>query len=723
MKKTLFISFFVFCFCSTGFSQKEITLRDVWGVGTFQAKGINKITSMKDGEHYCTLTFTGIEKYAYKTGKKVNEILLFSDLQFPDGTTPKGIESYAFSNDETKLLLTMNSEPVYRRSFITEYLVYDLKTKKLQKLSENGKQNLADFSPDGSKVAFIRGNNLFLKDLNTNVESAITNDGKFNHIIYGAVDWVYEEEFTISKGFFWSGNGNKLAFYRFDESKVKEYSMTVWGNLYPEDYKYKYPKAGEDNSVVDVWVYDLPAKKITKLDLGSGNDQYIPRFQWTKDPNTLAVQRMNRLQNKLEILLADANSGGVKCIYTETNPAYIDEPDFLHFLDDNKHFLFTSEKDGYNHIYIYDLQGNPISQLTSGNFDVTGINCIDEKKKRVYYTSAESSPLNRDLYSVDFSGKKKIKLSGQEGANQATFSSNGKYFINNYSAANTPPVYAIYEETGKELVVLQDNAELAKRMKEYGNEHKEFGSFNTSQGIELNYSIIKPADFDSTKKYPVLFYVYGGPGSQTVANSFSRGDYFWFRMLAQKGYIVISVDNRGTGYRGEKFKKCTYLQLGKYETEDQIEAAKYFGAKPWIDNKRIGIFGWSYGGYMSTLCITKGSDYFKTAIAVAPVTNWRYYDNIYTERFMRRPQENAAGYDDNSPINHVKELKGNYLLIHGSSDDNVHLQNTMDLSAALIRANKQFELFIYPNKDHSIYGGNTRLHLYTMMTNFLMEKL
>jgi dipeptidyl-peptidase-4 len=583
---------------------------------------------------------------------------------------------------------------------------------------------LATFSPDGKKVAFMRDNNLFIKDLQSGEEKQFTTDGEINKIINGAPDWVYEEEFSFSKAFEWSPDGSSIAFIRFDESKVKEYELTIYGELYPEHYKYKYPKAGEDNSVVSVHIYHLADGKTTKVDIGTNTDIYIPRIKWTKNPKVLSVQRLNRLQNKWEILLADADNGSTKVLYTEENKYYIDITDNLYFLDNEKGFIFTSEKDGYNHIYYYDMQGNEVAQLTKGNFDVTEVYGLDEKRALLFYQAAKSSPLNRELFSVNINNGKTEQISTKTGTNSAQFSSDFKYFVNTFSDANTPPYMTVNRDNGNELYVLEDNKELVKLLKQHKYSNKEFFTFKTDDDIELNGWMIKPSDFDSTKRYPVFMYLYGGPGSQTVTNSWGWSNLLWFEMLAQKGYIVVSVDNRGTGARGEVFKKATYLKLGYLETIDQINANKYLGTLPYVDSKRIGIFGWSFGGYMSTLCMTKGAAYFKAGIAVAPVTNWRYYDNIYTERFMRKPQENGDSYDSNSPISHAEKLKGKYLLIHGLADDNVHPQNSMDLITALVNENKQFEMQMYPNSNHGIYTGRyTHYHVYKRMTDFILQNL
>ena len=704
--------------CCSVFAQ-EITLEDIWAKGTFRSKSIDEIRSMKNGENYCILKREGIEKYAYATGKKTEEIVSFSDLKFK--TESEYVFDYQFNQDESKLLLATNPQFIYRRSYLANYYIYDIKTKQLTSVSKD-KVRLTEFAPDGSKVAYVKDNNLFMLYLSDMQETQITTNGEFNKIINGTTDWVYEEEFAITKGFFWSPDSKKIAFYSFDESKVKEYTIPYYGSLYPVQYTYKYPKAGEDNSVVSVLVYDIEARQTHNIDLGPNKDIYIPRLQWTLN-NEVFVHKLNRHQNHYELFVANCNDYKLNKIYDERNECYIEQVEDVNFLSDKKNFILKSEKNGFMNLYKVNIYTKEIEPITTGQYDVADICYIDDKSGKIYFTAAQSEAYNRELLLVD-KNKKIKKLSGKVGTYTADFSATGKYYISSFSDTDTPTIYTVNDNTGKVLVVLEDNKDLKAVLSNYGKERKEFGKFKTSSGQDLNYWIIKPEKMESGKKYPLLFYVYGGPGSQEVLNSQSRAsDYMWFRMLAQKGYVVACVDGRGTGMRGEKFKKCTYMELGKYETEDQIEAAKYFGSLPFIDKDRIGIFGWSYGGYMSSLCISKGADYYKAAIAVAPVTNWRYYDNVYTERFMRTPQENAEGYDTNSPINHVEKLKGNYLLIHGTADDNVHYQNSMDLITALVKANKQFEHFAYPNKDHGIYGGNTRLHLYTLMTDFILRKL
>jgi len=701
---------------------KEITLADIYGSRKFYSQGVYGLNPMQNGEHYSVLENDSINVYSYLTGEKIMTLATEAEM-VPEGDTAAiSLGRYTFSPDEKLILIPTKTEYIYRYSSQSEYYIWDVDGKKLIQLSADGKQRLADFSPDGTKVAFVRDNNLFIKDLVNNVETKVTHDGEQNKIINGTTDWVYEEEFAITKGFYWSPDSKRIAFYRFDESNVKEFSMEEWGNLYPRVITFKYPKAGEDNSLVTVHIYDVEAQQITGVDLGPETDQYIPRIFWTKDPQKLFVIRLNRLQNFMEFLLADVSTGKTTMIYNEANRYYIEEShyDNISFLSNNR-YIYTSEKDGYYHIYYNAQDGKKPVQLTSGTWDVTGIHGIDEQNGLVYFSAAKSSPMNREVFSVDFKGKIK-QISGEAGTHSPEFNSDYTYYINNYSTINTPPVYTVNRSNGKQVRVIEENNNLKKNMSDHNFSTVEFFSFTTSEGVPLNGWKLLPPDFDANSKYPVLFDIYGGPGSQTVINRWGAANT-WHQMLAQKGYIIVSVDNRGTGARGEEFKKMTYLELGKYETIDQIEAAKYLADQNYVDPARIGVWGWSYGGYMSSLCITKGADQFSMAIAVAPVTNWRYYDNIYTERFMRTPKENAKGYDDNSPIFHVDKLKGKYLLVHGTGDDNVHVQNSMDLISALVKENKQFDLMLYPNKNHGIYGGNTRYHLYTLLTGYILENL
>ena len=713
--------------------KKNFELEDLYARPTFYAKSVRGMNSMKDGKTYASFEKGQLNIYNYKTGKLEKTLFGIADLVIEGEELPIGLQDYELSANEDKMLCATEMESIYRHSYHATYYIYDFKTKTLQPLSNNGKQRLATFSPDATKVAFMRDNNLFIKDLTTGEEKQFTNDGLYNHIINGAPDWVYEEEFSFSQGFYWSPDSKKIAFMKFDESNVREFQMEEFEGLYPEWYSFKYPKAGEDNSIVGIYVYDLESGKTVKMDTGEETDIYLPRIAWTKDANVLAIQRLNRHQNHLEILAADATTGNSRVFYDETNEYYIDITDNWHFLEDGKRFLMTAEKSGYNHIYLYNLDGTLVKQLTDGQWDVTEVYGFDGKE--VYFQAAKNTPVDRQIYAVDLKGRMR-EVIGREGTNSATFSNDFSYLININSTINQPRQFELYTNKGKLVRVLEDNHEFAEKLKTFNLGEKKLlkisdPAFTLPDGTQVDVDAwqILPPDFDPSKKYPVLIYVYGGPGHQTVLNSWANSDYWWLQLLAQHGIISVSINNRGSGAQGEVFKKMTYLQLGKYETEDMITLAKYMAKQPYVDGDRIGIYGWSYGGFMAANGITKGAEVISTAVSVAPVTNWRYYDNVYTERFMRTPQENPDGYDLNSPVHNTELIKGNYLLCHGSGDDNVHYQNAMELIKAMISNGKQFDLMIYPNKNHGIYGGyeygagECRMHLFNKIDNFLFEHL
>ena len=696
--------------------KRDITLEDLYQKNTFYPSIINNFKSMNDGEHYSRMdrdkNTQKINKYQFKDGRKIRTLFNSKNFEIPK------INSYTFSEDEKQLLITTETEKIYRYSKKSIYYIYNIQTEKIKKINTQ-KIMHATFSPKGDKLAYVLDNNLFIQNLSTQEITQVTFDGKSNHIINGAADWVYEEEFKLIKAFEWSSDGENIAYYKFDEKNVKEFSMDLFkGDLYPTQQVFKYPKAGEKNSVVKIYLYNLKKNKSTFI-YTEKDYEYFPRIKWTKNPNKLVIFGMNRHQNQLDFILVNVNDGSNKVLFTEKDKYYIDIHDNLTFLPE-ENFIWTSEKDGYNHIYLRNFDGSEI-QLTKGNWEVTKFHGVDSDKMKFYFTSTEDGSINRSVYVQNLENEEKTKLSTEIGTNSAFFSKGLKYYMNSFSTSNSAPIFTLNSADGVQLKLLEDNSKFNEEMKKFDLSKKEFFTIKTNN-VELNAWMIKPPNFDETKTYPLYIYLYGGPGSQQVTNSFWTTNY-WHQMLAQHGYIVACVDNRGTGGKGAEFKKMTYKELGKYETIDQINAAKYFGNLPYINANRIGIQGWSYGGYMSSLAITKGADVFKLAIAVAPVTNWRYYDNIYTERYMQTPQENPNGYDNNSPINHVEKLKGHYLLIHGSADDNVHVQNTMEMISALVKANKQFDLFIYPDKNHGIYGGNTRYHLYKKMTDFIFENL
>lgn len=708
----------------TVFGQQKITVENIYG-GAFRAKGMDELQSLKNTDQYTVLNVDQasrsmqIDLYDFATLKKVSNLIDTKNHK----ELADGIDSYTFDASEKKILIACNSVKIFRHSFTADYFLYDITSKSLTKLFDFKIQE-PTFSPDGTKIAYARENNLYIYDVASKKATAVTTDGKKNAIINGITDWVYEEEFAFVRAFDWSKDSKKLAYIRFDESAVPEFSMSMFHkDLYPTIETFKYPKAGEKNSVVSLHIYDAAANTAKKVDLGNYNDFYIARLQWTNDANVLSAQVLNRHQDNLDLLFVDGTTAAAKVVLNEKDKAYVDVTDNLTFLKDNS-FIWTSEKDGFNHIYVYDKAGKLKNQVTKGNWEVTSYYGFDEKTKTIFYQSTENGSINRDIYRIGLDGKNKVRLTSKVGTSVATFSPNFQYFITTFSSNLVPTTYTLNEsKAGKEIQVIENNQALADKLKGYNLPAKEFFVLKTAKGNELNAWILKPKDFDASKKYPVFMYQYSGPGSQQVNNDWNNTDDYWFLSLTQQGYIVVCVDGRGTGFKGAAFKKVTQLQLGKYEVEDQIDAAKVLGTYPYVDASRIGIFGWSYGGFMASNCIFQGNDVFKMAIAVAPVTNWRFYDSVYTERYMQTPQENAGGYDQNSPINHVDKLKGKFLLIHGSGDDNVHVQNSMQMMEALIQANKQFDSQIYPDKNHGIYGGKTRIQLYNKMTNFIKENL
>lgn len=736
MKKAILILFYFLSL--TGFSQgkKDVTLEEIFSSSTFNQKSVYGVRSMKDGKHYTTQETLAEEnmivKYEYKTGKAVDTLLKESWLKLASEFSSKiknpdfDFSDYAFSPDENLILLTTEFKPIYRHSYTASFYVYFRDSRKTMPLSTGGPQAFATFAPDSAKIAFVRENNIFIADLTKNKETPVTVDGVKNDVINGRGDWVYEEEFELVKAFDWSPDSKRLAYLRFDESKVKEFTMDEYGgaNAYPRKNSFKYPKAGEANSIVTVFVYDLGTDKSIRVPVfkdGSQTDQYIPRIQFTKDPLFLSIQRLNRKQDELELLLADVRTGQSKVILTETSPAYVEITHNLTFLDDGKQFIWSSERDGFNHLYLYSTSGKLLNQITKGPFEV--VKHYGAKGNTLYYQAAEGTAMDRQVCSIGLNGSGKKFLSPEKGTSDAEFSDTYGYYLNFHSSISTPTRVTLHSQDGKELRVLEDNENLKKRLQEYRLGTKEFITVKTTGGASLNGWIMKPADFDPSKKYPVLMHVYGGPGINIVNNQWDSRNYFWYQMLCQKGYLVVSVDGRGTGFRGEEFKKCTQGKLGTLETEDQIETAKYLGSLPYVDKSRIGIWGWSYGGYMTALCMTQGADYFKAGISVAPLCHWKFYDSVYSERFMNVPSKNEKGYESSSPITYVEKLKGKFLLIHGTSDDNVHFQNALELSYGLISKGKDFEMFYYPNKNHNISGKGIRLHLYKKLTDFILTNL
>ncbi|WP_128330165.1 S9 family peptidase [Apibacter sp. HY039] len=701
--------FFIFFINSLAYSQ-TITLEEIWS-GRFLPKSISGITSMKSGKHYTVLTQQGIEKHSYENFQKMEDLV---QGRFTD---------YQFSPDEKYLLLEMEAAPVYRHSKLGVYQLYDIKNKHYFKINNNQPIQEPLFSPDGSKIAFVFDNNLYYQEIPSLKITQVTTDGIKNQIINGISDWVYEEELGFVRNFEWSPDGKTLAFVRFDESKVKEVDLPMYGkNLYPQHLIFKYPKAGEENSLVTLHSYHLESGETSAIDLSTVEKYYIVKIRFAPD-GSLITLTSNRLQNKVDVSRINVIDGSIKKLLSETSRTWIETDNIFLYLLSNGNFVMNSEKNGFNHLYLYDKNGKQLNQITKGNWEVTEVYGLDEHKQKIYFQSTEKGSTNKVIGTSEITTGKHHLITQENGVHNAEFSSDYSYFIDKFSTANTPPVYTLRDQNGKILKTLEDNSSLLSYIIKKEIRLQEFFTLPNGKGEPLNAYIIKPKNFDPQKKYPVLMYVYGGPGHQTVTNSWDSFNYWWFQMLAQQGYIVVSVDGKGTGGKGEAFKKATYKQLGKLELEDQLAAAQWLKAQTYIDENRVGIWGWSFGGYLTSLCMTKGNGTFKMGIAVAPVTNWRFYDTIYTERFLQTPQENSKGYDENSPINYAKELKGNYLIIHGTADDNVHLQNSVEMIEALVQEGKQFDMAIYPDKNHGIYGGKTRYQLYQKMTNYIKTNL
>ncbi|MGC9332000.1 MAG: S9 family peptidase [Bacteroidales bacterium] len=705
------------------FAQKEITLEDIWSKGQFRPGMVQGIRSMNDGKNFTRLNMTrnSILMVDYETGK--NDSVIFKLSDFEDTYENDWIFDYTFSIDENLILIATGHESIYRHSYKAKFHIYNRKNNSITPVSKENKIQAAVFSPEGNYVSYVFDNNMYLYDIKTGQTTQITYDGEKNKILNGIPDWVYEEEFSFAKAYTWSKNSQYIAFLKTDESAVKEYSMPIYGELYPQQYKYKYPKAGEKNSEVSVHIYDIQSGETQQIKLNTEGEFYVPRIYQTARPSVFAIVSMNRLQNEYNMHKVNAATGEADIILSLHAKNYIELHDDVTFLPDGEYFVMTHSESGFRHLYRYNMNGELQNQITSGNWEVTDFYGYDPNEELYYYQSTEPSPLQRNVYAINKDGKQKKKLNEKPGTTTFKFSKGYKYYIEKHTDANTPLTVSLHRKNTELVRMLEENKGLKETMEDYSFQNKEFFTLKAADGeTDLNAWMIKPPDFNKRKSYPVLIYTYGGPGSQTVADAWDHYNAWW-QLLAQKGYIIVSIDNRGTGFRGRDFKQITYKELGKYETEDLIASAKQLAARQYIDGERIGIFGWSFGGYLTNLCLTKGAAHFKAGIAVAPVTNWRYYDTIYTERYNGLPDDNASGYDDNSPINHAGKLEGKLLLVHGTADDNVHFQNSMDYINKLVAANKDFEMMVYPNRDHGIYGGNATLHLYTKMTDFLIKNL
>jgi dipeptidyl-peptidase-4 len=722
---------------------QQLNLEDIWLKGAYTAKAEGGWHWLNDGKHYVDLISLekgkqAIVKFEIISGKPVDTLLFPSQLIPKDSLLPIKIISFEISDDLKKIVLQTEVEPIYRHSTIEKNYIYFRETNKLELLSTKGKQRYVSFSPDGQKVAYVIDNNMYYADLVADeiTEVMISNDGKKNSIINGATDWVYEEEFGINKAYQWSPDNKNIAYYRFDESKVKEFSISFYkSNNYPSLETYKYPKAGEDNSAVTIQVYNLESQKniYTYKPAEDAQQYYIPSLKWGKIANHLYLQKLNRLQNDLELIVCNITTGKHRLVLHENSNTYIDvnsKGESPVFVDFNESFLWLSEMEGFNEIYLYNTSGIKLNKVSKSGFDVVKFYGYNETNKTVYFQSVGSKPYLKELVSANIDGKLSVLLGDTLNSYGAEFDLSLNHLIVSKSALNRPTLYhqySIIENNFTKIKELENNDDLQLKLNNLDITDNELGAtffnFTTPDSVVLYGYMIKPHKIKKKKKYPIFMYCYGGPGNSLVENRFGGGNFMYFQYLASLGYGVVCVDNRGTGNRGVKFKNCTYLNLGEIETNDQISAAKYLGGLGWVDSTRISMFGWSYGGFMAANCITKGAKTFKCAISVAPVTNWKYYDNIYTERYMSTPQLNPVGYENSSCIKYTGLYKGKLLLIHGTGDDNVHFQNSLEFSNSLIKENKQFEQFFYPNRNHGIGGGVTRLNLYQKMTNFIIQNL
>ena len=714
-------------------AEGSLRLKDIAG-NEFAAERLSAVTPLADGESYAMISQDGkkVVKYSYKTGKQT--AVLF-DADNTVGEKVEKLDNFIMSPDGTKMLIQTGTKKIYRRSFTATFYIYDITDRKMERLSDNGPQQSPVWSPDGLKVAFVRDNNIYLvKLLYGNSESQVTKDGKRNEVINGVPDWVYEEEFAFNRALTFNADGSMLCWIRFDESKVPSFSLQTYKGLEPENkeyaeypglYTYKYPKAGAQNSTVSVLSFDIQARQTRTMQLPLDADGYIPRIKPTSDPNRIIVYTMNRHQDKLRLYSANPRSTVCKLLIDETVPKYVKEEVMERIMVTDNHILLPSDRNGYMQLYLYSLTGQLQRRLTDTEYDVTDVYGYDERTGNVYYQAAGKNAMNREVYVTGKNGKTTC-ISGRDGWNSAVFSDGFKYFVNVWSDSNTPYEYSICNNAGKKVASLIDNSALKRKLAAYDLPKKEFFTFKTSEGIQLNGVMIKPAGFDAGKKYPVIMWQYSGPGSQQVVNSWNIGSMGQGALLdeymAQQGFILVCVDGRGTGGRGAEFEKCTYLKLGDLESKDQVEAAIYLGSLPYVDKANIGIWGWSYGGFNTLMSMSEGRGVFKAGVSVAPPTDWRYYDSVYTERYMRTPKENPSGYDTN-PIKRAGKLHGELLICHGLADDNVHPQNTFEYTEALVQADKDFKMNVYTNRNHSIYGGNTRNHLYRQITQFFIENL
>ena len=725
MKNTLFLIMMLLAVAGNTHAGKKISLKDITS-RAYVAEGLVSLQPLADGVSFAQLGPKGqkILKYAFATGEQTDVIF---DAAVIDSTR---IDDYKASPDDRYLLIGTKSRPIYRRSFSAEYFVYDTKTKAIQPLSINGAQQVPVWSPDSRRVAFVRNNNIFLVEIGDKLkETQVTTDGLFNFVINGIPDWVNEEEFSFNTALAFTADSRHLAWIRYDESDVKTYALQLFMGKqpehksfvdYPGEYAYKYPKAGQDNAVVTAWTYDIAERRTNQLPLPLNADGYIPRILSGVGTDDVLLYTMNRHQDTLKVYSASNATLRCRLLITESVPKYVKEEAMEGITVTSKHILVPSDRDGFMQVYLYDLNGKFLRKMTDARYGVTEVYGYDERSRCLYYQAAGRSPLQREVYVTNDKGKTRL-LTPREGWNNAIFSADYAYYIATFSNARTPNECTVFNAKGAELRKVVDNARLRQKLDSLDLASKEFFSFTTTEGVSLNGWMMKPHDFDASRKYPVIMYQYSGPGNQQVVDSWGMGSMgqggVFDQYLTEQGFIIVCVDGRGTGGRGAEFEKCTYLRLGELEARDQVETALYLATLPYVDAGNIGIWGWSYGGFCTLMSMSEGRGVFKAGVAVAPPTNWRYYDSIYTERFMRTPQENPDGYAVN-PIVRAPQLHGALLVCHGLADDNVHPQNTFEYSEALVQADKDFRELIYTNRNHSIFGGNTRYHLLRQIAQF-----
>ncbi|HEX6927454.1 MAG TPA: S9 family peptidase [Longimicrobiaceae bacterium] len=706
-------------------AQNPVTVERIFASDDFQLRSVS-LEWMPNGNDFLTIeeaeSGQGSDLWVEGIRTGTRSRLAEAPALAVGDSVPPTVAGVTWSPDGTRMLLFTNAQRVWRLATRGTYLVYEPATGRVIPVDPNsaGRQMFAKFSPDGTRVGFVRDNDLYVTDLNTGQVHRLTTDGS-DVIINGTTDWVYEEELDLRDAWRWSPDGNRIAFWQFDQSPVETFYMIDQTSLYARPIPLRYPKAGTSNSRVRIGVIDLATGETTWVNAGDDPQAYLARMDFAASPTEVAIQRLNRTQNQVDVLLADVTTGKSRVILSETAPSWLDVNDDLLWIRDGQQFLWLSERDGFNHIYLYDRSGRLVRQVTRGNWEVVAIEGLDEDEEWVYFTAANPTPAELQLFRARLQDGRLQRISTEPGSHSIEMSPDGSIYLDAYSRNGVPPVYRLHEADGDLIRVLEDNSRVADNLVAAGATPPSFFSFITSDGVRLNGWMIRPPDFDPMKKYPVLLYAYGGPGSQTVTDAWQGSRYLWHQALAAEGYIVVSVDNRGTGGRGRDFKNLVYMDLGHWEANDQIEAARYLASLPYVDAERIGMWGWSYGGYLTALTLMKGGGLFRAGISVAPVTDWHLYDTIYTERYMRTPQENPEGYRKSAPLNHAGSLESDFLLIHGTGDDNVHFQNSVLLANRLQAENKQFDFMLYPNQTHAI--SDSSLHLFTLMTRWLRDHL